>query len=137
MMRNRTYTELSQLQTFYERFEYLKLEGSVGAKTFGYDRYINQIFYKSEQWLRTRNLVIVRDAGCNLGVPGMEIEGKIIVHHIRVVTLKDLEHNAAWLYDPEFLICCSHKTHNAIHYGDPSKLEKPLINRRPGDTKLW
>ena len=134
---SRTYSALSQLPTFHERFEYLKLKGSVGKKTFGYDRYINQIFYKSDQWLRTRDYVIVRDAGCDLGIPGMEIDGKIIVHHIRTVTLKDLEQNASWLYDPEFLICCSHKTHNAIHYGDASKLENPFEVRHPGDTKLW
>lgn len=133
----RTYKELSRLQTFEERFEYLKLSGSIGTETFGFDRYINQMFYRSKEWKSIRNHVIVRDNGCDLGIEGREIQKGIIVHHINPIKIDDIVSATEFLMNPDYLICTSLKTHNAIHYGDSNLLDKDPIIRRPGDTKLW
>ena len=136
-MRKRSYSELSQLKTFEERYEYLKLSGEVGNPTFGYDRYFNQSFYHSSEWRRTRNLIILRDNGCDLGIPEYEIHGRIYIHHINPVTKEDIESNSDILLSPENLICVTFDTHNAIHYGDERTLPKTPIERVPGDTCPW
>ena len=132
------YSELSMFETFDDRFDYLKLEGIVGEETFGFDRILNQIFYKNDTWKRLRNEIIIRDNGCDLGVPGYDIEKGIIVHHMNPISVKDLEEESKYLLDPEYLICVSLKTHNAIHYGDRSLLEgRKVVERRKGDTCPW
>lgn len=133
----RTYTELSRLATFEERYEYLRLGGSVGQETFGYDRYLNQIFYRSQKWKDIREQIIIRDNGCDLGVEGYEIYGKIIIHHMNPITIQDIERQSDFLFNPEFLICTVHNTHNAIHYGDESLLLKAPIIRSKNDTCPW
>lgn len=133
----RTYTELSKLQTFEERYQYLRLDGVVGQQTFGFDRYLNQIFYKSERWRRARNFVIIRDNGCDLGIEGHEINGRILVHHMNPVTIDDILKESDYLIDPEFLISTIHNTHNAIHYGDESLLITAPIERTQYDTCPW
>ncbi len=133
----RTYSELSRIQTFEERFEYLRLSGSVGTSTFGFDRYINQTFYRSTQWKRARDIVIVRDDGCDLGVPGYEIYDSILIHHMNPISVDDIVHSEDWIFDPEYLITTTKNTHNAIHYSDASLLPKVVVARGPGDTKLW
>ena len=137
-MRIRTYSELKQLKSFNERFDYLKLEGSVGYETFGVDRIFNQMFYKSKEWKQVRNIVILRDNGCDLGIEGFDIGNRIIIHHINPITLEDIDKHIEDVLNTEFLICTSHNTHNAIHYGNPEllKLQKN-IERSKGDTKLW
>ena len=137
MPRGRSYSEMSQLQTFDERFQYLTLRGDVGQSTFGFDRYINQQFYTSTEWRRIRQHVIARDLGLDLGIEGYEIFDKVIIHHMNPMTVEDIEHGDPSILDPEFLITTCHNTHNAIHYGDERLLPKPLVDRRPGDTKLW
>ena len=136
-MKIRTYSELRRLQSFEERFDYLVLRGEVGEATFGFDRWINQRFYQSRQWQQVRELVIVRDNACDLGVPGYEIYARLMVHHMNPVTSQALADGEEWVLDPEYLITTTHRTHNAIHYGDDSLIPKLLIERRPGDTKLW
>lgn len=133
----KTYSQMSRLDTFEERFEYLKLFGSVGRSTFGFDRYINQRFYQSSQWKRAREFVIVRDDGCDLGVPGYEIYSNILIHHINPVDVEAIVHGDDWIFDPEYLITTTQNTHNAIHYGDASLLPKKVVAREFGDTKLW
>ena len=133
----KSYTELSKLKTFEERFNYLKLDGKVGSETFGYDRYLNQIFYKSQKWKQARDKVIIRDNGCDLGIDGYQINDKIIIHHMNPISLEELESGSNEIYDPEYLICVSDTTHNAIHFGNDNILEKIIIERKPGDTKLW
>lgn len=134
----RSYKELSRLKTFEERYRYLQLKGSVGRETFGFDRYLNQVFYqRNPKWKSARDAVIIRDSGCDLGIEGREIYGKIIVHHMNVVTLEDLERDSDILYDPEYLICTMHTTHNAIHYGDEHLLMLDPIERKPNDTCPW
>lgn len=133
----RTYTELSALSTFEERFNYLKLEGSVGNETFGFERYLNQKFYRSREWQRVRDTVIIRDNGCDLGIDGRFIVQHIIIHHLNPINSSDIQLVTANLLDPEFLICVSHDTHNAIHYGDATLLAKDYTERKPGDTTLW
>lgn len=133
----RSYSELKRLSTFEERFEYLCLQGEVGQTTFGFDRWINQQFYTSRQWKKIRNEVIVRDESCDLGIEGREIFGRLIVHHMNPLRQFDIVHGTDTALDTEFLICVTHDTHNAIHYGDSSLLAKPYEPRRPGDTKLW
>ncbi len=137
MTRIRSYRELRRLNTFEERFDYLSLGGVVGSATFGFDRWMNQMFYRSGEWLEVREEVILRDEGCDLGVPGFEIVRKLLVHHMNPVTPEDLENGEDWILDPEFLITTSQITHNAIHYGDRSMLPQPHVERKPGDTKLW
>lgn len=136
-MRIRTYSELVLETTLEDRFRYLALRASVGASTFGFDRWINQQFYTSQEWRTVRNRVIARDEGLDLGVPGYEIYDKVIIHHMNPMTVDDLEHGESSILDPEFLITTSHRTHNAIHYGDESLLPREIVERRPGDTKLW
>lgn len=125
------------MATFEERFDYLVLRGEVGQATFGFDRWANQQFYRSRQWKRVRDEVIVRDNGCDLGVLGYDIHANLIVHHMNPITPEDLGNGEDWVLDPEFLITTTHRTHNAIHYGDDSLLVKPPVERRAGDTKLW
>ncbi len=137
MSQIRSYSEMIRFPTFEERFEYLKLKGSVGRATFGFDRYLNQRFYTSTQWRHVRNKVIARDIGMDLGSEGYEIFDKVLVHHMNPMVTEDITQGMSSILDPEFLITVSHKTHNAIHYGDASLLQKPLVDRRPGDTKLW
>ncbi len=136
-MRTRSYSELRRYQTFEERFEYLSIRGEVGKATFGFDRWINQAFYRSREWKQVRDYVIVRDDGCDLGIPGYEIRSQLLVHHMNPISSEDLECGEEWVLDPEFLITTTHRTHNTIHYGDSSLLIKPPVDRRPGDTKLW
>lgn len=133
----RTYDELINLESFMSRFHYLKLIGIVGVDTFGYARHINQSIYRSSRWLSVRNRVIVRDNGCNLAIPGHEIHDKIVVHHMNPLSLEDIEDGMDVVFDMRNLITTNHTTHMAIHYGDESKLPQPLVERRPGDTKLW
>lgn len=133
----RTYSELIKLKTLEERFKYLKLNGSVGQDTFGFDRYLNQIFYLSEEWKKIRSKVIIRDNGCDLGVEGYEIFDKIIVHHMNPITIDDILQRRDTIMNPEFLICVSHRTHQAIHYGDEGLLYKGPIIRTKNDTCPW
>lgn len=132
----RTYSDLLQLTTFEDRFEYLRLVGKVGFPTFGHERWMNQHFYTSSEWRRIRNEVIARDNGLDLGVVGHPISGKIIVHHMCPLDPEKLEHSDETILSPEYLISCSIMTHNAIHFGDAAPDHKP-IERRPGDTLLW
>ena len=134
----KTYSELITLPTFRERFRYLKIGGRVGEETFGLDRKINQYFYqRSDEWKSIRNYVIVRDNGCDLGIEGYDIYSHIIVHHINPITVEDIRMSSDYLLDPEFLICTSLNTHNAIHYGDESLLYTSLIERTKNDTCPW
>lgn len=136
-MRTRRYSELRLLRTFEERYEYLRLDGYVGETTFGFDRWVNQQFYTSVQWKRVRNEVILRDHGCDLGIRGFEVPFGLLVHHMNPMTMEDITHGRDWILDPEYLICTSKRTHNAIHYGDDSLLPRAPVERRPGDTRLW
>lgn len=133
----RTYSELIKLKTFKNRFEYLKLDGIVGEETFGFDRYMNQIFYKSREWTSVRRSVIIRDNGCDLGVEGYEIHGKILIHHMNPINLSDIVHKTDELLNPDYLITTVLSTHNAIHYGDASLLPVLPIERRANDTCPW
>ena len=134
----RTYSELSKLKTFRERYEYLKLDGIVGEETFGFDRYINQMFYKSEEWKRIRNYVITRDNGCDLGIQDRKIvDSVILVHHMNPITKEDIINKNEILLDPEYLITTIKPTHDAIHYGDESLLAEDLIIRSKNDTCPW
>ena len=133
----RSYSELITFDTFEDRYEYLRLRSSVGKATFGFDRYINQQFYKSTQWRHIRNHVIARDLGLDLGVDGHEIFDKILIHHMNPMLVEDIDEGVSDILDPEYLISTTHRTHNAIHYGDRSLLVQPLIERKSNDTKLW
>lgn len=133
----RTYSELITLPTFKERFEYLKLSGSVGRETFGFDRYMNQQFYKSLEWRSIRNQVILRDNGCDLGIEDYQIFGKILIHHMNPISQRDLETRSEMLMNPEYLISTTHNTHNAIHYGDESQLMLGPTFRTKNDTCPW
>lgn len=133
----RSYSELITLPTFEERFEYLRLDGRVGEDTFGFDRYLNQIFYQSQRWKAVKDKVIIRDNGCDLGVEGHEIYGRIIVHHMNPITIEDIERESDFLLNPEYLISTIHNTHNAIHYGDENLLIKAPIVRSKNDTCPW
>lgn len=133
----RTYSELMQLPTFEERFRYLKLDGLVGKDTFGFDRYLNQEFYRSKEWKEVRDFVIVRDNGCDLGVDGYEIVGRIYIHHMNPITVNDIVHSSDFLLNPDYLICVSHNTHNAVHYGDEDLLVTAPVERRKNDTCPW
>lgn len=133
----KTYTELIRMQTFQERFEYLKLDGSVGTETFGFDRYLNQIFYNSKEWKRLRNEIIVRDKGCDLAYDGYEIQGNIIIHHMNPITPEDIINRNDDLLNPEYLISTVLNTHNAIHYGDSNLLPHALVERRKNDMCPW
>lgn len=134
----RRYSELIMLPTFEERYEYLRLDGVVGKETFGFDRYLNQEFYQRDQeWKRIRDLVIIRDQGCDLGIEGREIRGKIIIHHLNPITKDDLLKRTDFLLNPEYLICTLKSTHDAIHYGDENLLMKGPIERTINDTCPW
>lgn len=133
----KTYSELICLPTFEERFEYLKLKGSVGKDTFGHDRYLNQVFYTSQEWRRLRDKIIIRDNGCDLGIEGREIGGKIYIHHLNPFGVNDILAHSEYLVNPEYLICTSFETHNAIHYGDINLLPRNPIERKRNDTCPW
>lgn len=133
----RTYSELITLPTFEERFRYLQLNGQIGKDTFGFDRYLNQMLYRSQRWKSVRDQIIIRDNGCDLGVEGHDIYGKIMVHHMNPITLADIEKESEFLFNPEYLICTTHNTHNAIHYGDESLLITTPIERTKNDTCPW
>lgn len=133
----KTYSELSKLTTFEERYNYLRLSGFVGKETFGFDRYLNQVFYKSSKWRSIRDFVIVRDNGCDLGIEGREIHGRIIIHHMNPITIQDITQQTDFLLDPEFLISTVHETHNAIHYGDMNLLIREPVERQRNDTCPW
>lgn len=134
----RTYSELCKFQTFKERFDYLQLlDGRVGEDTFGFDRYLNQQFYRSREWKHLRDELIIRDNGCDLGVDGYNIYGRVIIHHMNPITKDDILNQTDYLMNPEFLICTTHNTHNAIHYGDESLLITEPIKRTKNDTCPW
>lgn len=137
MKRIRSYSRLKELQTIKERFDYLKLSGVVGKQTWGWDRHFNQKFYYSTEWKRIRDFVIVRDEGCDLGIPGFEIHSKILIHHMNPIWIDDLTSGNPDILNPEYLITTSDRTHQAIHYGDESLLPQVPILREKGDTKLW
>lgn len=133
----RTYSELIRLKTFEERFEYLKLDGIIGRETFGFDRYLNQMFYTSIEWKKFRRDIILRDNGCDLAIPGLDIVGKIFIHHLNPITKEDILNRTEYLMNPEFVICSSKLTHDAIHYGDSDLLPKGPIERKRNDTCPW
>ena len=133
----KTYSELVTLPTFIERYEYLRLGGTVGIETFGFDRYLNQSFYKSNEWLSVRDYVIIRDGGCDLAMADRDIQGRILVHHMNPITLDDILHRSKFLLDPEYLISTMKSTHDAIHYGDSSLLITEPIERTINDTCPW
>lgn len=133
----RRYSRLRPLDTFEERYRYLRLQGSVGRSSFGFDRHMNQKFYKSREWRRIRNHVISRDNGCDLGIDGYEIHAELLVHHMNPVDVEAIVHGDQRILDPEYLITTTHRTHNAIHYGDANQLPGQHEPRNPGDTKLW
>lgn len=138
MIHERTYTELSRLTTFEERFNYLLLKGKVGIETFGYDRYLNQILYTSPDWKKLRDKIIIRDNGQDLGLEGYPIYGRVIIHHINPITIDDVLDYSPDVFNPEYLICTSHKTHNAIHYGVEDYVRSlEVVERRPNDTIPW
>lgn len=133
----RCYSELIKFNTIEKRYEYLKLVGAVGEQTFGVDRYLNQRFYKSTEWKRIRDIVLIRDNACDLGVPGFPIPGRILIHHMNPIKVLDLQVKNLDVLDPKFLISSSERTHQAIHYGDKSLLPYIPKQRKPGDTRLW
>lgn len=133
----KSYSELIMLPTFEERFKYLSLNSQVGEETYGFDRWVNQRFYKSSEWKQIRNHVIVRDSGCDLGILGREISDRIIVHHMNPILLRDIQDGTSFLLDPEYLICTCHNTHEAIHYGSADILIKDPVVRKPNDTCPW
>lgn len=133
----KTYSELLTLPTFEERFRYLKLSGSVGKETFGFDRYLNQVFYRSQRWKSIRDKVIIRDRGCDLGIEGREIYGRALIHHMNPITRQDIERESEFLLNPEYLITTIHNTHNAIHFGDESLLITAPVERTMYDTCPW
>lgn len=133
----RTYSNLISFPTFKERYDYLRLGGKVGEDTFGWERYLNQTFYRSNEWKRIRDEVIIRDNGCDLGVDGYEIQGRIYVHHINPIGARDIADISEFLCNPEYLISTSFDTHQAIHFGDETLLVMDPVERVPGDTKLW
>lgn len=137
MMNTKRYSELITIPTYEERFKYLQLKGAVGNDTFGYDRYLNQILYNSQEWKRLRNQIIIRDNGRDLGCEGYEIYGRILIHHMNPITVEDIVSRDPIVFDPENLICVSHNTHNAIHYGDENLLIMAPVERTKNDTCPW
>lgn len=133
----RTFSELIQIPTFEQRFEYLSLDGQVGASTFGFDRWMNQQLYRSVEWRRIRNYVIARDLGCDLAMPGFEIHDRIYIHHMNPMRAHDIIHSNQDIFNIEYLISTTHRTHNAIHYGTAELLPRQYVPRSAGDTKLW
>ena len=133
----RRYSDLIQLKTFEDRFSYLKLHGKVGEETFGLDRYLNQQLYKSRRWQNIRSQAIIRDDGCDLGIDGRQMDNYITIHHMNPISMEDIEEERDIVFDPEYLICCSSRTHKAIHFGDENLLIRDPIIRRPNDTCPW
>ena len=133
----RTYSELIKLATFKERYRYLKLSGEVGTSTFGSDRYLNQLFYRSDEWRSVRDVIIIRDNACDLAMEGYDLQKGIFIHHMNPITVDDILQHTEFLLDPEFLICVSKKTHDAIHYGDETLLPEVPVERFQNDTCLW
>lgn len=133
----RCYKELKRLKTFQERYDYLRVGGLIGDSTFGFERYLNQMLYSSPQWRKVRDEVIIRDNGNDLGIDGFQIFDHIVVHHMNPITIEQVEEAASEIFDPEYLICCSTRTHNAIHYGNSSLLPQLPLERRPNDTCPW
>lgn len=133
----KSYDALILLDTIEDRYNYLRIGGGVGRDTFGFDRYLNQGFYQSVEWKRVRNEVISRDNGCDLGLEGYEINGRILIHHMNPIRKDQIKFFDPDILDPDFLISCSHKTHNAIHYGDENLLPRRIVERRPNDTIPW
>ena len=133
----RTYSELILLPSFIERYRYLRIAGTVGKKTFGFDRYLNQIFYKSDEWLEIRDYVIDRDNGCDLGVDGFDIEGRILIHHMNPISKEDILRRSKFLLDPEYLITTVKNTHDAIHFGNEDLLYTGIVERAPNDMCPW
>lgn len=136
-MKIRTYSELLKLPTWNERFKYLKLEAQIGNETFGQNRFLNQDFYRSPEWRRLRDYIILRDNGCDLGIEGMEIHGPIYIHHMNPISDSDIIHQSDYLIDPEYLISVSFQTHNGIHYGGIDLVEDTYVERKPNDTCPW
>lgn len=136
-MNLRSYSKLILLPTFKERFDYLQLKGKVGEDTFGFDRYVNQRFYRSKEWKQIRDQVILRDNGCDLGVDGYNVWGRIIIHHMNPITVDDIVDATDYLLNPEFLICVTPETHNALHYGESNLVIPETIERAPNDTCPW
>jgi hypothetical protein len=134
---NKSYSELITFDNFQDRFEYLRFRGRVGEETFGRDRYLNQKLYTSQEWRDFRKRVIIRDNGCDLGIPGHEIFGGIFIHHINPISLEEIFKRSVYVFDMNNVICCSFDTHNAIHYGDGQYLSTVPTERRPGDTCPW
>lgn len=137
MNNKKTYTDMIKFTTFIDRFNYLKLDGNVGVETFGFKRYLNQVFYRSNEWKRIRNQIIARDDGCDLGIPGRYINGKVLIHHINPITYDDLLNRSPKLFDLDNLISVSEQTHNAIHYGDEKVLALDPIKRTKNDMCPW
>lgn len=133
----KTYSELITIPTFEERYRYLRLHGRVGEETFGFDRWLNQVFYKSKEWLSVRDQVIIRDNGCDLGIEGREIYGKILVHHMNPIRIDDIVDRTDYLLNPEYLICTIKNTHDAIHYGNENLLYTVPRERTINDTCPW
>lgn len=133
----RTYSELITLPSFAERVKYLRLDGVVGESTFGFDRYLNQIFYSSPQWKSLRDQIIIRDNGCDLGIAGYDIHSRIYIHHMNPITVQDLVNQTEYLLNPEYLICASRATHAAIHYGDETIALLAPNDRKANDTCPW
>lgn len=133
----RTYSELIAIPTYEERFRYLKLDGLVGRETFGFDRYLNQAFYNSKEWETIRDFIIMRDNGCDLAIQDYEIKGRIYVHHMNPIMIKDIQTSSEFLLNPDYLICTAFNTHQAIHYGDESFLISAPIERTKNDTCPW
>ena len=133
----KTYSELITIPTFEERFEYLQLKGSVGKDTFGYDRHLNQVLYRSPEWKHLRNQIIIRDCGCDLACDGYDIYDKVLIHHLNPITVEDVLARSRKVFDPDNLVCVSHNTHNAIHYGDVDLIVTGPIIRTKNDTCPW
>lgn len=136
-MNIRTYSELIQITDYYDRFEYLKIGGKIGFETFGYDRYLNQILYASPEWRKFRDAIIIRDNGCDMAMPGFEIYNRLTVHHLNALTKEDILNRDPKIFDPENVVCVSHNTHMAIHYGSRDLLPQPIIVRTQNDTCPW
>ena len=138
MRHNKCYSDLIKFKTFEERFKYLEMGGHIGIESFGYDRYLNQAFYKSPDWRKLRNQIILRDGGMDLGVDGYPLNGRVIIHHINPISVDDVLEFNPDIFNPEYLISCSHQTHNALHYGNEDYLNRfKIIERRPNDTIPW
>lgn len=133
----KTYSEMISFSSWDERFNYLKLDGAVGHDTFGSERFLNQVFYSSKEWASIRNQIIIRDLGCDLGITGFDIFGKILIHHMNPITVSDIVNRSKYLLDPEYLVCVSHDTHNAIHFGTDKSVSNIFVERYPNDMCPW